>query len=135
MLGEHSPISKSVRKKPVAVIECGSDVEVDYDSEVEADSTPKRSIASRTKTPDKFAKVRKRIHVGDKTWEARWHGIITVLPKECLPQVPHGQQNWTITDKNENAIIQTLVKYLCFYAVKANMLNAPNNQCWKIMWW
>ena len=38
MLGGHSPISKSVRKKPAAVIECESD---DVEIVVEADSSPK----------------------------------------------------------------------------------------------
>ena len=88
MLGEQSPISKSIRNKPAAA-ECECENDDDAESEVEADSTPEKPKANNTKTPEKFAESRQRIPVGDKTWEARWQGIVRVLPKECLPQVPH----------------------------------------------
>ena len=131
MLGEHSPISKSARKKPAAA-ECEPNDDDDVEFEFEADSTPKKpNTKHNRKSPDKLATSRKRVQVCDNTRKARCHGIIKAVPKECLPQVPHEEQNWTITDKNERTGIRMLAKYRCFDVVKAENTDLiQTNRIW-----
>ena len=110
-----SPIK--IKKKPAGTRDASS---ADSESESIQPTPPPKKMGGKPKSstspqPKKSALV----NVGDKKWEARWKDLLKILPKECMPQKPHGEANWTMTDSDGTTSIQVQAKSACFYIVKS----------------